>query len=86
MNSKLEPRMMHALNSCIQTKDGKSHWTNTCLNCGQCEKKCPQGIKIREAFKMVQKNLEGPGIKLLAKIARGVMGRRKKNSTAKSKK
>jgi predicted aldo/keto reductase-like oxidoreductase len=78
MNSKLEPRMMHALTSCIQTKDGKSHWTNTCLNCGQCEKKCPQGIEIRKAFKMVQKNLEGPVTKAIAHIAKAVMTRKKK--------
>jgi predicted aldo/keto reductase-like oxidoreductase len=76
-SSKLEPRMMHALHSCIQTKDGRSHWTNACLNCGQCEKKCPQGIKIREVFKLVQMDLERPGIKVLAKIAGSVMNRRK---------
>jgi predicted aldo/keto reductase-like oxidoreductase len=77
MGVKLEARMMQAINACIQTKDGKPHWTKACLNCGQCEKKCPQGIKIRETFKLVQKDLEGPGIRLLANIARGVMNRRK---------
>jgi predicted aldo/keto reductase-like oxidoreductase len=77
MGVKLEARMMQAITACIQTKDGKPHWTNTCLNCGQCEKKCPQGIKIREAFKLVQKDLEGPGIRLLANIAKSVMNRRK---------
>jgi predicted aldo/keto reductase-like oxidoreductase len=77
MSSKLEPWMMHILNACINTKDGKPHWTNICLNCGQCEKKCPQGIKIREAFKLVQKDLEGLGTRAIAKIAKIVMNRRK---------
>lgn len=50
----------------VRTEDGKPHWTSTCLNCGQCEKKCPQGIKVREEFKHVQRNLEGAGIKATA--------------------
>jgi predicted aldo/keto reductase-like oxidoreductase len=77
MTSKLEPRMIHALNSCINTKDGKPHWTTTCLNCGQCEKKCPQKIEIRKAFKHVQKDLEGPISRVLANIAKAVTNRRK---------
>lgn len=68
----------------MQTKDGKSHWTTTCLNCGQCEKKCPQGIKIREEFKHVHKDLEGIGTKIIAYIARGIMNKGKQNSEIKN--
>jgi len=77
MSSKFEAKIIHMLNAGIQTSDGKPHWTETCINCGACEKKCPQGLKIRKAFEPVQKDLEGPGIKILAKIARGVMNRGK---------
>lgn len=28
--------------------------TDSCLNCGKCEKKCPQGLPIREKLKMVE--------------------------------
>ncbi|MDR0639988.1 MAG: 4Fe-4S dicluster domain-containing protein [Spirochaetaceae bacterium] len=69
--------MIHMINSCIQTKDEKLHWISTCLNCGQCEKKCPRGIKIRDTFKLVQKDLEGPVTRALARMARTVMNRRK---------
>lgn len=33
-------------------KDGKL--TDACLDCGKCEKKCPQHLKIRENLKMVE--------------------------------
>jgi predicted aldo/keto reductase-like oxidoreductase len=77
ISSKFEAKIMHMLSAGVQTKDGKPHWTNTCINCGQCEKKCPQALKIREAFKLVQRDLERPSTKLLAKIARGFMNRRR---------
>jgi hypothetical protein len=79
MSSKLEPKIIHMLNAGVQAKDGKPHWTNSCVNCGECEKICPQGLKICEAFKHVQKDLEGSGVKTLAKILRGIMNRRKKS-------
>lgn len=79
MSSKLEPKIMHMLSAGVQTKDGKPHWTNSCIKCGQCEKICPQGLKICETFKHVQKDLEGYGVKTLAKILRGIMNRRKKS-------
>ena len=77
ISSRLESRIMYMLNSGIQTKDGKAHWTNSCINCGQCEKQCPQNIKIRDTFKHVQKDLERPGFKALAKIARFFMSNKK---------
>jgi len=78
ISSKLEAKMFHILNAGVQTIDGKPHWTKTCSNCGECEKMCPQGIKIREAFRLVQKDLEGLGTRALSKIFRGFMNRGKK--------
>ena len=75
MSSKFEARLLHMLNAGIHVKGGKPHWTKTCSNCAQCEKICPQGIKIREAFKHVQKDLEGPLIRAIAKIFRVFMNR-----------
>lgn len=75
MYSKFEARIYHMGYAGVQTEDGKPHWTSTCLNCGQCEKKCPQGIKVREEFKHVQRDLEGAGIKATASIARRIMNR-----------
>ncbi len=43
---------------------------SNCINCGKCEKHCPQGIKIREELKNVQKEFEGPVFKLGKKISR----------------
>lgn len=77
MFSKFEARVYHMGYAGVRTEDGKPHWTSTCLNCGQCEKKCPQGIKIREEFKHVQRDLEGAGIKATANIARRIMNREK---------
>ena len=75
--ARLEAKITYALHAGVLPKDGKPHWTNVCTNCGQCEKKCPQGIKIRDAFKFVQKDLEGRCTKTLAMIARSIMNRRK---------
>jgi predicted aldo/keto reductase-like oxidoreductase len=76
ISSKFEAKIMHMLTAGVQTRDGKPHWTNACTNCGQCEKKCPQTLKIREAFRLVQKDFEKPGIKALSTILRVFMNRR----------
>ena len=31
-----------------------------CVKCGQCEKKCPQGIQIRDMLKEASRDLETP--------------------------
>lgn len=76
MFSKFESRMYHMAYMGVQTSDGKAHWTSTCINCGKCETKCPQNIPVRKSFKQVQKDLEGPGIKAVASVARLFMGRK----------
>jgi predicted aldo/keto reductase-like oxidoreductase len=64
-----------------QTSDGKPHWTTDCTDCGKCEKKCPQEIAVRETFKQVQRDLEGPMTKTIAAGMRLVVRR---NSSADS--
>lgn len=41
----------------------KPHWTNQCIDCGQCEKACPQNIEIRREFSKVQRQIETPFIR-----------------------
>jgi predicted aldo/keto reductase-like oxidoreductase len=31
--------------------------SSACVNCGYCEKKCPQHLKVRELLKMVEEKL-----------------------------
>jgi uncharacterized protein len=45
-------------------------WTNQCLNCGICEKACPQHIEIRKEFVKVRRQLENPIIKGMVAIIR----------------
>jgi predicted aldo/keto reductase-like oxidoreductase len=79
MVSKKQAKLLHMMSAGVQTKDGKPYWAKTCLDCGECEKKCPQGIQVREVLKRVQKDLEGTGTRALAQAARGFMNRRKKS-------
>ena len=73
MFSKFQARIYHLGYAGVRMQDGRPHWTSTCLNCGQCERRCPQNIKIREEFKHVQKDLEGGAVKAIAAVARRVM-------------
>ena len=40
----------------------------TCIQCGKCEKHCPQGIPIREKLKEAKKELETPAFKIAFKL------------------
>lgn len=73
MFSKFEARMYHLSYLGVQTPDGKPHWTDSCINCGKCESRCPQDIPVRDIFRRVQKDLEGPGVKAIASAARFFM-------------
>ncbi len=76
MFSRFGSKMSHMLYAGVRTPDGEPHWTSTCRDCGQCEKKCPQGIHIREEFKQVQKDLEGRSTRALARVIRTLAGGR----------
>lgn len=41
---------------------------SNCIECGKCEKHCPQGIEIRKELKNAQKVLEGPIYKIAKKV------------------
>ncbi len=78
MFGKMEAKISHLVINGVMTEDGKPHWTSACIDCGKCEQACPQGIKIREKFKYVQKDLEGVGVRSITKVARFFKNRKDK--------
>ena len=78
MNSKTGAKTHHAMYLGLDSPDGRPHWTTDCIDCGECEKKCPQNIPVRKVFKQVQKDLEGPSTKIIAFLAGVFLGRRNK--------
>ena len=69
MFSKPGATIQYALFSGIRTDNREQNWTSNCINCGKCEKVCPQNIPVRQIFKQVQKDLEKPYVKSISKIA-----------------
>jgi predicted aldo/keto reductase-like oxidoreductase len=49
---------------------GHTGLASLCVDCGACEKVCPQHLPIRQALKTVAKEMEGPMLKILAPAGR----------------
>ena len=76
MFGKALAQISHLNHAGINTDDGKAHWTSVCIDCGQCERACPQSIEVRKEFKKVQRDLEGWGVRAVASVARPIMNRK----------
>lgn len=74
MGQKMDAYINHAYAAAVRTADGKVHWANSCMDCGQCEKKCPQGIQVRQSLKLVHRDLEGVGTRAMAAVIRCFQG------------
>lgn len=53
--------------------NGKPTHASLCVNCGKCLEHCPQSIDIPQELKAVTKDLEGPFMKPVMKVATGVV-------------
>ncbi len=71
-------RINYIMGEGVRTADGKPHWTSLCINCGKCEKVCPQHLPIRSDLKKVGKRLEGVIPKTIAAFVRLFYHRKKK--------
>ena len=47
-------------NNYVNNKENPGATSKDCVNCGYCEKKCPQHLKVRELLKMAEEKLSTP--------------------------
>jgi len=50
---------------------GEPAFAGLCMNCGKCQKICPQHIAVPDRLKEVSKIMEGHGFKFKVKVAKG---------------
>ena len=72
LNGKFQGRFEFARNVCLQLEPGVA---SRCIECGKCEKHCPQQITIRQKLKEADRALRPPLYRLGMRIARRIMGR-----------
>ncbi len=53
-------RTYHFLTIGVRPENNKINYARNCIECGKCEKVCPQNIDIIDQLKNVSKELEGP--------------------------
>jgi uncharacterized protein len=62
---KASAKLSYFAYSGLLTDDNEAHYTDACIDCGICEKNCPQNIAVRKEFDLVRKEIETPGLKRL---------------------
>ena len=73
MFGRLGAKMMHWQYIGMRADKDGPKWAGSCIQCGKCEKKCPQNLKIMDALAQTAKRLEGPFGKVISAIGRRVM-------------